>query len=308
VHIEHELANVLAPQMYRQLSLGTDRKSERVDISVYLRTNINHIRERHPFGKRIPRRWPLESDLETIVKKSGGQFIYASTIIRYIESPKYNPHHRLQHVLGISSSNSGEDPFAELNSLYQALMSSVENVLAAIEILGIHLVKSSSKFWTPTTVRSKFDFKGHFCSLDADIVLAPLASVLKCEDGDIQLYHLSFAEFLLDYTRSGKYFVHPQKWQKWIVSQFVPVLYGGRYPFAYDITRDVEYLIKEGKPGTDLHKAINDGLALVANHPKKLPSGGDFNIWPFVTYALFEQMELELFIDVCLHFMDHTGS
>jgi len=225
VHIENELANVLAPRMYGQLSLGTDQESERVDISVYLRANIDYIRDRHPFGKRIPQTWPLESDLDTIVKKSGGQFIYASTVIKYVESPKQNPHERLRHILGISCSKSGEDPFAELDVLYRALMSSVENLTAATETLGIYLVKSSPKFWIPTTLRHRFDFKGHFRSLDADIALAPLTSVLKYEDGRIDLYHLSFAGFLLDCARSGKYFVNPEKWQKWIISQLVPFFY-----------------------------------------------------------------------------------
>jgi len=167
----------------------------------------------------------LESDLETIVKKSGGQFIYASTVIKYVKSPKQNPYDQLQHILGISSSKSGEDPFAELDGLFRVLMSSVENLKVATETLGIHLVKSSSKFWIPTTLRHQFDFKGHFRSLDADIALAPLTSVLKYEDGGIDLYHLSFAGFLLDCARSGKYFVDPEKWQKWIISQLVPFFY-----------------------------------------------------------------------------------
>jgi len=313
--IEHEMSTTLMARIHDRVILGKNGNAEKADIQAYLCANVERIRVKHPFGKRIPEGWPTASDLETIVEKSSGQFIYASTVIRYIESPKHNPHIRLQHVLGISSPKLGEGPFAELDGLYRALMSSVGNLSDAIEIMGIHLVELSSKFWTPATVKSKFDFKEHFCSRDADIVLAPLASVLKYEDGGIQFYHLSFTEFLLDHTRSDAYFVDLEKCQKWIVSRFVPVLYdclsdGGRYPFALRSygTRDVEYLIKEGKPGTCLHQAINEGLTLVANHPKLLPSGGDFNIWPFVTYAFFEQLQHELSIEVCLRFMDRTRS
>ena len=186
----------------------------------------------------------------------------------------------------------------------------VENLSAAIQILGIHLVKSSSEFWTPSTMEFKFDFQGHSRSLDADIVLAPLTSVLKYEDDKIEFHHSSFAEFLLDHTRSSEFFVHPKKWQKWIVARFVPVFYGDlphdlRQSFRHRLLNDVQYLIKEAKPGTELQQAINDGLALVAN---RLPSGGDVGILPFVTYAFFAQLQLHISIDVRLHSAYHTES
>lgn len=61
---------------------------------------------------------------------------------------------------------------------------------------------------------------------------------------------------------------------------------------------DVEYLIKEATPGTDVHQAINEGLALVTNHPDRLLPGGDFNIWPFVTSEFFRQLHFKVSIDV----------
>ena len=227
LHIEQNLTFKLTPQIYGKVILGRDVSHERADVRTYLRAKIDRIRDEHAFGTRIPLGWPTESDLEPIVKKSGAQFIYASTVIKYIESPDYNPYERLQYILDISTTNFGPDLYAELDALYRALMSLLkpENLTAAIEILGIELVRSNSQFWIPSALRYYFDFKGHFCSLDADVVLAPLASVLKCHNGHIKFYHLSFAEFLLDPNRSGKYFVQPMKWQKWITSRLVPHFY-----------------------------------------------------------------------------------
>ena len=225
-HIERELAD--NSMIHGQVILGSNGIDERADISAYLRVSVDRIRRTHAFGKRIPPAWPTNSDLEKIAENSGGQFLYASTVIRYVESPRHDPYERLCYILGISTDKSGANPFAELDVLYRALMSLVENVETAIEILGIELVKASPQYWMPLTVKYKFDFTEHFCSLDADIVLAPLASLLKCEDGNIKFHHLSFSEFLLDSFRSGpEYFKHPEKWHKWIVSQLVSFLYDG---------------------------------------------------------------------------------
>lgn len=60
---------------------------------------------------------------------------------------------------------------------------------------------------------------------------------------------------------------------------------------------DVEYLIKEATPGTELHQAINIGHSLV-NPAYGLVPFGDFNIWPFVTEALFRQLQLRISIRV----------
>jgi len=226
-HIEAELANKLDSRIHGRVALGNDERDERADISAYLRVNVDRIRDTHGFGRLIPQEWPMDSDLENIAKKSGGQFLYASTVIRYVESPKHNPYRRLQYILGISTDKSGANPFAELDVLYHALMSLVEDIETAMEILGIELVKASPQYWMPSTVKYKFDFTEHFCSLDADVVLAPLAPLLKCEDGNIKFHHLSFSEFLLDSIRSGNYFRHPGKWHKWIVSQLVSFLYDG---------------------------------------------------------------------------------
>ena len=224
-YIETNVTATLTPWTYGNMILGKDDDDERTDIRKYLQVSIVRIRNTHPFGAWIPPGWPLESDLETVVKKSGGQFIYASTVIKYVESPNHNPHERLRYILGISTTRSVEDPFVELDALYRALMLSAKNLSTIIEILGIELVRQRPQFWTPRTARLSFDFNKHLQSLDADIVLAPLASVLSCKDSKIKFYHLSFAEFLLDPNRSLEYFVHPKTWQRWIVSRLVPIFY-----------------------------------------------------------------------------------
>lgn len=218
------------PLIHTRVKLGLAEAEEMQDIRTYLEEKVNDIRRSHPYGARIPEQWHAESDLRTIVERSGGQFIYAATVIRYIESALHNPYKRLQHILGISTPRSGTNPFAALDDLYRALMSLVppEHRDTALEILGIELVKSSFQCWIPMTLIWRAFFEDHFAKLDVDIVLGPLASVLKYERCRIKFYHLSFAEFLLDSTRSREFFVDPTKWQMWIISHLVPYFYADK--------------------------------------------------------------------------------
>ena len=45
--------------------------------------------------------WPSVDILEELVKKSSGQFIYASTVVKYVTSIRHQPVDRLNIVLGV---------------------------------------------------------------------------------------------------------------------------------------------------------------------------------------------------------------
>ncbi|KJA17507.1 hypothetical protein HYPSUDRAFT_95758, partial [Hypholoma sublateritium FD-334 SS-4] len=53
------------------------------DIHIFLNDSFTKIKSTHPFGHLLNSNWPAESDVREIVEKSSGQFIYASTIIKY---------------------------------------------------------------------------------------------------------------------------------------------------------------------------------------------------------------------------------
>ena len=237
LHIENAFSRDLIQHLiHTRIILGQGGAVEKQDIFAYLNENTRVIRNEHPFRAQLPQLWPAESDLELIVERSGGQFIYAATTVRYIDLPLSNPHARLQHILNISPSRSGANSSAAVDDLYRTLMFSVVNLETAMEILGIEFVRSSSHFWTPGTLENGDFFKEHFDSLGADVVLAPLAPVLKCKNSHIKLYHISFAEFLLDCARSREFFIHPTKWQMWIVLCLVRSFYEGKglYDFILD--------------------------------------------------------------------------
>ncbi|KDR74793.1 hypothetical protein GALMADRAFT_29383, partial [Galerina marginata CBS 339.88] len=55
------------------------------DICLFLRDKFSAIKNSHPFHAQIPATWPSEDTLRTLVDKSSGQFIYASTVVKFVK-------------------------------------------------------------------------------------------------------------------------------------------------------------------------------------------------------------------------------
>ncbi|EAU83523.2 hypothetical protein CC1G_04779 [Coprinopsis cinerea okayama7 len=98
------------------------------DIRSYFCDEFTRIRECHPSASSIPDDWPPEEDVELLVAKASSQFIFAATVIRFVDYPKQNPVTLLQHVLSYTSSvpsslKGGDDnPFSELDALYTMIL------------------------------------------------------------------------------------------------------------------------------------------------------------------------------------------
>jgi hypothetical protein len=70
-----------------------------MDIRNFLEKEFVDICRVHRLGKRLPDTWPGRTAITSIVERSSGHFIYASTVIRYIRSPKHRPDDRLEVIL-----------------------------------------------------------------------------------------------------------------------------------------------------------------------------------------------------------------
>jgi len=111
------------------------------DVRMFLSSKFAEIARNHPLKDHIPLSWPSTSTIETIVSKASGQFIHASTVIKYIDSPRHNPTDRLNVILQLSSSDPhSAGPYEELDEMYRHILESVENVARIKSILGITLL------------------------------------------------------------------------------------------------------------------------------------------------------------------------
>ena len=61
------------------------------DIKTFLLSRFHNIKENHQFSTSILKHWPSEEIIDRLVRKSSGQFIYASTVMKYLESPNVGP-------------------------------------------------------------------------------------------------------------------------------------------------------------------------------------------------------------------------
>ena len=78
------------------------------DIRLFLSSEFNEIKESHPFRSTIPSTsasWPPESIIQTLVKKSAGQFIFAAVVIKFVASFDHPPNERLMDVLTLCEEN-----------------------------------------------------------------------------------------------------------------------------------------------------------------------------------------------------------
>ncbi|KAF9531513.1 hypothetical protein CPB83DRAFT_108404 [Crepidotus variabilis] len=178
------------------------------DIRRYLQSSFENIKQTHPFRRYIPSSWPATEVLETLVKKSSGQFIYASTVTKFVESMYHRPADRLEVVLGVHPSlNSGNMPFAELDALYTHIFSTVQDIGYTMDIIAaIFILDDDDDCLSSANIDDLLSFKPG----ETEMCLSQLASVIECssDTGEIIVLHASLPDWLFDYRRAGQFFIH----------------------------------------------------------------------------------------------------
>ncbi|KAF8817188.1 hypothetical protein BYT27DRAFT_6948895 [Phlegmacium glaucopus] len=175
------------------------------DIEVFLKSRFDDIKKDHELGELLPSSWPSASQIQRLVQKSSGQFIYASTVMKYVNSPRHRPTQRLDVIFGIT--NPGNDtPFAELDALYLHIFSSVREIDKVLEVLWVLLLLTihPTTGMTPYFVEDLlFPQRGDLYMTLSDvhsIIDIPLINLAKKQP--VRILHASLGDFLLDKSRS----------------------------------------------------------------------------------------------------------
>jgi len=185
------------------------------DIRHFLNATFQEIKATHPLRRHIPDTWPPHDAVEKLVTSSSGQFIYASTVARYVSSLRHPPVGRLKVVLRLQASSSEKDlPFAELDTLYRRLFSAVDpdNFQIVLIILGLLIFK----FRSHNPSFNKVNSINSVLSLEPgqlEFYLGDLMSILKWKvagtssviDDEIRITHASLSDFLFDRQRSKEF-------------------------------------------------------------------------------------------------------
>jgi len=182
------------------------------DIQIFLQSTFDEIKRKHPSKAHFPASWPSLEDIRRLVRKSSGQFIFASTVAKFVNSPRHWPHERLKIILGQSEPGQ-ETPFAELDGLYHLILSSVADTEKLKDLLMFLVLQPFSKIYpllTPTTTFIENFFLYRLGEIN--MILTDLHSIIDVPpEGErfekLRFFHASLPDFLLDRSRSMDFFL-----------------------------------------------------------------------------------------------------
>ena len=188
----------------------------RKDILKFLESEFFRIynSDKHADTMRfVPKPWPPPMVLRQLAEKSEGYFIYASTVIKYIDEEYFSPLDRLEEVMGIGrgAHGSGElSPFAELDKLYIQVFSSCRRPALLKQILGFAFIGVSPNI---TSIEKILFLRPG----EVLLVCRGLQSIMTFRSGfpfpTFDLVHASLRDFLLDEARSGTYYLSMDQWE-----------------------------------------------------------------------------------------------
>ncbi|KAF5361415.1 hypothetical protein D9758_006238 [Tetrapyrgos nigripes] len=196
----------------------SDNYSTSRDIKVYLRDSFKAIVEESHSDvmAHIALPWPSIGVIDDLVQRASGQFIYASTVLKYVGEEYSHPVEQLELVLGLPLGDPGA--FSELDALYRQILLSNRNKARLIQILGTMLAieDACSVRWEElepghhSSGWKGIDVVELLLSLPTGAVMVSLRgmhSVLQIDSRIVEFRHKSFRDFLLDARRSGEYFI-----------------------------------------------------------------------------------------------------
>ncbi|KAF6749728.1 hypothetical protein DFP72DRAFT_1072956 [Ephemerocybe angulata] len=92
------------------------------DIERYFRRRFRVIARRCRDLQAQGHLWPSQTDLTSLVVAASGQFIYAATVVRYVEEPRGSPVNRLKAVLSWTLGATTSHPLSSLDELYRQIL------------------------------------------------------------------------------------------------------------------------------------------------------------------------------------------
>ncbi len=118
-----------------QLPLDTDYRADE-DIRHFLHDSFAKIKSTHTLGRELQDKdWPSPVDINRIMHKASGQFIYASVVLKFISAPDQDPAQLLEISHGLRPSGT-LTPFAQLDALYRYIFSQVADIQTVSLILA----------------------------------------------------------------------------------------------------------------------------------------------------------------------------
>ncbi|KAF8813065.1 hypothetical protein BYT27DRAFT_6392095 [Phlegmacium glaucopus] len=149
--------------------------------------------------------WPTTENIDYLVTKSSGQFIFAATVEKYVCSPRHRHQAvaRLKHILDLRLLphlvDKKKHPFAELDALYSLILRTRNDVNMSIKATAVCL--EYPKYFN-TVLPADLAKVLHIDLSETWAILYELASLFDASEEIIRPFHASFGDFLFDSSRS----------------------------------------------------------------------------------------------------------
>ena len=174
------------------------------DIKLFLKTQLSNIAKNRS-NCNLAEDWPSSQDVEILCKKAAGFFIFASTVVKFVDSQYHPPDERLALIVSLPQDTSHEgksgvdllytqvlkqafyDADEELYSHFKSVVGAIVLVFNPLSINSLsHLLQNCG---TPHRISS---------------TLRPLHSLLLIPEdmkNPVRTFHKSFPDFLMDSER-----------------------------------------------------------------------------------------------------------
>ncbi|KAF8953454.1 hypothetical protein BDZ97DRAFT_598726, partial [Flammula alnicola] len=214
--IRHEFdTQLLLPHTRRMFLEQTSETDE--DIRAFLRSGFSDICDSPDHQQtmaNVPKPWPSPSIVDAFVARASGQFIYASTVLKFVGDPSYQPIAQLDLVLSTASASkigNSTNPLATLDRLYIQILSTSPDKQQTLDVLCtvIALTEAFDDFNSQMYYSTNLcQFVEELLRLQPEKALRTIRSLVDIsKDGDVKFFHKSFPDFLLDASRSGDFLI-----------------------------------------------------------------------------------------------------
>ena len=185
------------------------------DIRVFLQDEFAKICAENSILSHVEQPWPGKGIIDLLVQRSSGQFIYATTVLKFVGADFCSPTEQLALVL-----KSDSTAFSDLDQLYTQILSVYPSTVNIVQILGFIIIIEQN---TAELIEDILEMeKGHLKQ-----VLRGLSSLMKdekngngeCLNKGVISYvippfaHASFQDYLFDSSRSGPFHVNRQEYE-----------------------------------------------------------------------------------------------
>ncbi|KAJ7190378.1 hypothetical protein GGX14DRAFT_579912 [Mycena pura] len=201
---EAHIQELFKDAAFQGIFKSVEVKATEEDVWTYLCDEFARIhREHRETMKNIPLPWPSRDIIQTLVWYSSGYFIYASTVIKFVDDQHFLPTEQLAVISNLSPDSEFESPFAALDQLYTQILSRVP-VRSRDKLCDI-LCAVTNFLLLPQQLEHLLELKPG----DVRLVLRDLHSLLwigperGAKSSSIWVHHASFHDFLHDQMRSG---------------------------------------------------------------------------------------------------------